>query len=183
MMRHAQIVVRGLLTVAILATILLMVFYRLIAHLAAIPIPVLWFVLVLVGNFERRARASVLRNRGQTKSSEGEVEIDVESAGWVTALAVAGTLAIGSFLIAALLFGVESLAEKAFLFCFLAAFYVLPYLPLYIIEAGREEREKVTRSSLPNQGADADAQTKAEECLGSSKARSAAPGREESTRA
>jgi len=92
MMRRTPVVVRALLFTAVLTALILLLFYRSAAHLAAIPVPVLWFVLVIVGHFERHARASVLRSRGQTAISQTEVETDVDGAGIVTSLAVAGGL-------------------------------------------------------------------------------------------
>jgi hypothetical protein len=148
--RHMRTVVKCLLIIALLATVGLLIFYRPAAYLAAIPVPILYFILAVLNLMERRSRASQLRRPGQTTLGQEEIEVDVETIGVVTVLKVLGVLAIGTFIIAAAFFDlavVGVIAAGGFL---LAILIELPYLPLFFTESERDERAKLTGESKPN---------------------------------
>ena len=67
-------VVKWLLIVALVASVGLLIFYRPAAYLAAIPIPVLYCLLVVLNLMERRSRATQLRRPGQTAIGQEEIE-------------------------------------------------------------------------------------------------------------
>ena len=147
MMRRARTTARWLLIIALVSTIVLFLFVRPAAYLGAIPVPILFVVYVLLGQFERQSRANSLRESGQETISQQEIELDVQDAGIFTGLGIAFLLAIGTFIIAASLFDwalVGAVATGGFL---LAVLINIPYLYLIVEEAERDEREKVTHQS------------------------------------
>jgi hypothetical protein len=154
MMRHAQTVIRWLLITALVSTILLFLFVRPAAYLAAIPIPLLFAALVMVKYFERQARASALRRPGAREITQEEIETDVQDAGIYTALGIALLLALGTFIIAASLFDWAEVGIAATAGLLLAVLINIPYLSLIVQEAERDEREKVTHQPLSAEGSD-----------------------------
>jgi hypothetical protein len=158
MMRHAKTVVRVLLILSLVSTIVALLFFRPAAYLAAIPIPILFAIYLLVGQFERQSRAAALRDPGQATISQEEVELDVQDVGIYTGLGIAFLLALGTFIIAASVFDwalVGIVATGGFL---LAVLINIPYLSLIVEEAERDEREKVTHQSLPSEGSEVTAE-------------------------
>ena len=145
MMRRLLVLTRLLFAFFLIATVLLLVFYRPAAHLAAIPIPVLGFVLIIVNYLEQRSRASVLRVPGQERVSAREAEVDVRDAGIAMGLEIAGVMAFSTFAIAALFFDITTLGFGATLTLLVAIWYGIPYWGLFVTEAMREERERVCR--------------------------------------
>lgn len=143
--RRLRLALRSLLLAALLATILLLLFYRPAAYLAAIPIPFLYGLLVAVNFYERQSRAEILRSQGATELSPGEVSADVEAVGLATVLGVLALLALGTFIIAAAYYDLTVLGIVAAFLFFLAVLIELPYLFLFASEAGRDEREKLDR--------------------------------------
>lgn len=148
--RHVRTVVKGLLIFALLATIVLLLFYRPAAYLAAIPIPVLYFLLVVLNLVERRTRASQLQRPGENAISQEEVEVDVEIIGILTVMKVLGVLAIGTFIIAAAFFDLAVVGVIAAGGFMLAILIELPYLPLFFTESERDERAELTGESKPH---------------------------------
>ncbi|TWT86167.1 hypothetical protein Mal64_39070 [Pseudobythopirellula maris] len=155
MMRRLRTFFRVALSFFFLATIVLLVFYRPAAYLAAIPVPVLGVVLLVVGYLEREARASALRSPEQEGISAKEVEIDVQDAGIATALELAGVMAMGAFAIAALVFDVATLGAGAAFCLLLGVWYGIPYWGLFVTEAMRDERNKARRHTGGAQAANA----------------------------
>ncbi len=142
--RHMRAGVRILLIVSLVATIALLLFYRPAAYLAAIPVPVLSIVLVILNLMERRSRAAALRRPGQTSISQEELEVDVETIGVTTILKVLGVLAVGTFIVSAAFFDLATLGVAAAAAFLLAVLIELPYLPLFFTESVRDERQKLT---------------------------------------
>ncbi len=151
MMRRAMIVLRILLIIALISTIVLLIYNRPVAHLTAIAIPVLGLVFAFVSWFERQSRASQLRQQGQKVISKDEVDLDVEVAGISTVLEIAAFLVIGSIVAAATIVGWENVGIVAAMLLLLAIFITLPYLPLLVMGAASEEREKVTQQPTPQE--------------------------------
>jgi len=144
MMRQARLVLVVLLCVGLLATIVLLIFYRPAAHLAGLPLPVLSAALIAVIILERRSTAKMLREKNQAVVSTAEVEMDVQYAGIYTALNLGLLFAASTFVMAATM--VEDLSmigASAALLLLLAIFYSLPYLPLLIAESRQEELDKL----------------------------------------
>jgi len=141
--RRFRDAVRGLLILALVATIFCLLFYREAAHLAAIPIPFLYVTLAFINYFESRSRTSVLRRSDQAEISREETEIDTETIGIVTLLKVLGMLALGTFIIAAALFDMRIVGVAAAAAFLLAVLINLPYLPLFVSESERDELEKL----------------------------------------
>lgn len=141
--RQLRVVTRGLLIVAIVATIVLFLFYRPATYLAAIPIPLLVIVLAVVNDLERRSRASALRSEGQDRITEEELEADVEAGGIATAMKVGGALALGTFIVAAAFSDLATLGIAAAALLLLAILIELPYLALFVTESERDELKKV----------------------------------------
>ncbi|QDT02163.1 hypothetical protein K227x_05340 [Rubripirellula lacrimiformis] len=142
--RHLRTGTRALLIAFIAATILLFLFYRQAAYLAAIPVPILAAGLIIVNELERRSRASALREAHQTQISQSEIEADVETAGIAMALKILGVLMLGTFVIAAAFFDSAVLGIGAAVALLLVLLIELPFLPLMISESQRDEREKLT---------------------------------------
>ncbi|WP_182868155.1 hypothetical protein [Stieleria mannarensis] len=147
MMRRAKTTVRWLLIVALVSTIVMFLFVRPAAYLGAIPIPILFVIDVVLGLLERQSRATAIREPGQQSISKKEIELDVQDAGILTGLGIVFLLAVGTFIIAAALFDwplVGAVATAGFL---LAVLINIPYLYLFVQEAERDEREKVTHQA------------------------------------
>lgn len=142
--RHLRVTIRGLLIIFVLATLVLFLFYRQAAYLAAIPVPLLAVALILVDTLEHRSRASALRKAKQSAISEEEVELDVQAVGIATALKIFGVLALGTFIIAAAFFDSAGIGIGATATLLLALLIELPFLLVGISEAERDEREKLT---------------------------------------
>ena len=142
--RHLQTGVRILLIAALIATSALLLVYKPAAYLAAIPVPVLIIVLVILNFLEKRSRAAMLRHPGQTGMSQKEIQVDIETIGVTTIVKVLGLIAIGSFITAAAFFELSVLGIAATVTFLLAILVQLFYLPLFFIEAERDEREKLT---------------------------------------
>lgn len=144
MMRRAKMVLRILLIMALIATIALLVFYRPAAYLAAISIPVLGLIFGIVSVLEMQSRASRLRRPGQKSISQDEIDLDVENAGIYTALEIAFVLVVGTTVVAATIVDWAMIGIVAAVLLLLAIFITLPYIPLLVMDAAHEEREKVT---------------------------------------
>ncbi|WP_417380819.1 hypothetical protein [Gimesia sp.] len=144
MMRHAKTIIRFLLIVALIATSVLLLFFRPAAYLAAIPVPVLLLGYILVSYLERQSKAKVLRSKNLSTISQEEVEMDVEYAGIYTALALTLLLALGTFIVAATMVEDWSMTGLvAAVFLLLSVFILFPYIPLFIADAAHDEREKL----------------------------------------
>lgn len=155
MMRRVRVVSRWLLVLALLATVTLFIMVPSAAYLAAIPIPILFVVYVFAGLWERQSRSAVLRKQGQDAITKEEVELDVRDKGIYTALGIFFVLALGTFIIAASLFEWPLVGGVAAAGLLLAILINLPYLTLFVQEAERDERDKITpSSSIDHQGAD-----------------------------
>jgi len=153
MMRHARTMLRLLLIVALVATIVLFIFYRQAAYLAALPVPPLFLAFVVVSYLEKQSRAERIRVNNQTKISSEEVEMDVQYAGIYTALGLATLFAIATFIVAATMVEDWSMVgiSAAALFL-LAVLIILPYIPLFIEEAAQDEHDKLEREALNVEG-------------------------------
>jgi hypothetical protein len=148
MTRKARVVLRLMLLIAVVATILLMIFYRPAAYLAALPVPALLLAYSYVSHLERQSRADVLRNPRQKSISQDEVELDVQYAGIFTALALFILIALSTFMIAATMIEDWSMVGLAAAVLFLLAILImLPYLPLFIIDSSTDERDKLMSES------------------------------------
>lgn len=148
--RHFRTGVRFLLALSLVATVICLLFFRPAAYLAAIPIPVLYAVLVATHYLEQRSRAEELRRPGQTGMSREEIEGDIETVGVINVLKILGVLAIGTFIIAAALFDwaiVGIVAASGFL---LAVLITLPYLPLFFTESERDELSNLKHEHRAN---------------------------------
>lgn len=145
--RRLRLALRSLLLAALVATILLLLFYRPAAYLAAVPIPFLYGLLVVVNYYERQSRAEILRSQGANEVGPDEVTADVDAVGLATVLGVLALLALGTFIIAAAYYDLAMVGIVAAALFFLAVLIELPYLFLIASEAGREEREKLDRRS------------------------------------
>ncbi|QDV24648.1 hypothetical protein [Aureliella helgolandensis] len=152
--RHMQTAIRGLLIVASVATIALFLTNRPATLFAAIPIPALIIISAIVGYFERRSRASVLRHPGQSHITKQELEADVQSAGIVTGLKVGVALALGTFIAAASVFDLATLGIGATVLLVLAILIEIPYLALFVTEAEREELETVRPQTHADQSSE-----------------------------
>ncbi|QDV20545.1 hypothetical protein Pan153_52210 [Gimesia panareensis] len=144
MMRHAKTILRFLLIVALIATGVLLLFFRPAAYLAALPVPVLFFAFAYVSYLERQSKAKVLRSTNQSAISQKEVEMDVQYTGIYTAMALMLFLALGTFIVAATMVEDWSMVGMvAAIFFLLSVFILFPYIPLFIDEAEHEERDKL----------------------------------------
>tara|TARA_R110002049_G_scaffold182485_2_gene350379 strand:+ start:123214 stop:123741 length:528 start_codon:yes stop_codon:yes gene_type:complete len=144
MSRHLATTIRVALILCVIATLVLFVFYRPAAYLAAIPVPLLAVALMLVDLFERRSRSNALRKPNQTEIGQDEVELDVEVAGLTTAVKAFAVLAVGTFIIAAAYFEAAILGIAATAVLLLALLIELPFILVGVSEAKRDEREKIT---------------------------------------
>jgi uncharacterized RDD family membrane protein YckC len=144
MMRSARLALRIMLVVAILSAILLLLVHPSSAYLAAFPLPVLLVAYIAVGYLERQSRAEVLRAPNQSVISKEEVEMDIRFAGIFTAAFLVTLLALSALVIAASLVVVWSMVGLvAGVILLLSVLIMLPYIPLFIMESGRDEREKL----------------------------------------
>jgi hypothetical protein len=144
MMRYLRSVLLGLLCVSLIATALLLIFYRPAAYLAGLPLPVLALAFIAVLVLERRATAERLRAKHAAAISQKEVEMDVQYAGVYTALNLALLFAASTFVMAATMMeDLSMVGASAALLLLLAIFYALPYLPFLIADSGQEERDKL----------------------------------------
>jgi hypothetical protein len=148
MMRHAKTIFRWLLILALIATTLLIIFFRPAAYLAALPVPVLFVGFVFVSYLEKQSRASVLRSSNQSTISQEEVQMDIQYAGIYTALGLTLLFALATFIVAATMVEDWSMIGivAAFLFL-LAVFIVFPYIPLFIVGASEDERDKLEQEA------------------------------------
>ncbi|TWU39908.1 hypothetical protein Q31b_32240 [Novipirellula aureliae] len=145
MSHHWQIGLRVILMGLIVATILLFLFLRPAAYLAALPIPVVYVALALVNFCEQRSRRSELRRTGQTEIADEEIELDAETAGIAMALKIFTALAIGTFILAAAFFDWAIVGIAAAATFLLAILINLPFIFVGISEAEQDEREKLGR--------------------------------------
>ncbi|QDT91553.1 hypothetical protein Pan161_32120 [Gimesia algae] len=144
MMRHAKTILRFLLIVALIATSVLLVFFRPAAYLAALPVPVLFLGFVFVNYLERQSKAKMLRSTNQSTISQKEVEMDVQYAGIYTAMALMLLLALGTFIVAATMVEDWSMMGMVAAVLFLLSVVILfPYIPLFIADAEHDERDKL----------------------------------------
>jgi membrane protein implicated in regulation of membrane protease activity len=143
---------RWLLIIALLATVVLFLLMPAAAYLAAIPIPVLFVVYLLAGQWERQSRSTALRQAGEDAITQEEVELDVRDTGIYTALGILFVLALGTFIIAAALFEWPLVGGVAAAGLLLAILINLPYLTLFVQEAEHDERDRVTGRSSTGQG-------------------------------
>jgi hypothetical protein len=143
MSRHFRTGVRWLLALFLVATVFCLFFLKEAAYLAAIPIPILYALLVISNFLEKRSRASNFRSPDETGISAKEIEIDVETVGIVTLIEVVVCLAIGVFIIAASFYAWQLVGIVTATLFLLIVTIQLPFLPLYFSEAGRDERDKL----------------------------------------
>jgi hypothetical protein len=148
MMRKAKAILLVLLSSALLATILLVVFYRPAAYLAGLPIPALFFGFLFVSYLDKRATARNLRLGQQTAISSAEIDMDIHYAGIYTSLVLTVLMAISAIVMAATMVDNWSIvgASAAFILL-LSIFYVVPYIPFFIADAEEDEREKLVTES------------------------------------
>jgi hypothetical protein len=156
MMRRAKLAVGGLLILSLVATFVTLLFFRQAAYLAAIPIPILFIVYVMVGQFERQARASELRGDDPNQITAHEVDVDVKDAGLFTGLGIGFLLALGAFIVAASLFEWPLIGATATAGFLLLVLINIPYLALFVSEAERDELDKV-KGELKQQESDSQA--------------------------
>ena len=157
-MGRAKMIAKTLLIVALVATLVTLLFIRSAAYLAAISVPVFFTIYVVVSLLEKQSRTEEVRKPGQTTISDDEVNLDVRDAGIYTGLGIALLLALGAFIIAASLFEwplVGAIATTGFL---LAVLINIPYLSLLVQEAKRDEHERITRQNASKTDSDADDQ-------------------------
>jgi|LakMenEpi03Aug12_release.lakeMendotaPanAssembly.Ray.scaffolds.fasta_scaffold37170_7 hypothetical protein len=148
MMRRGKVILRLLLILAVAATILLIVFHRSVAYLAAMPVPALLLVYAVVSYLERRSRADILRVPNQAAISQDEIEMDVQYAGIFIALEFAILFVLSAFVMAATMVDDWSMVGPATAVLLLLMMLItLPYLPLFIIDSSSDEREKLLRES------------------------------------
>ncbi len=144
MMRTIKIVLLVLLSLALTATILLVIFYPPAAYLAGLPIPILFLAFIIASFLDRRATVKMLRQANQTTISAEEFEMNVQYAGIYTSLALALLMAISAIVMAATMVEDWSMvgASAAFILL-LSIFYVVPYIPFFIADAEQDERDKL----------------------------------------
>jgi hypothetical protein len=144
MMRHARTIFRVLLILALIATTLLLIFFRPAAYLAALAVPVLFLGFVFVSYLEKQSRAESLRSANQLTISQEEVAMDIQYAGIYTALALTLLFALAAIITAATMVEdwsmVGIVAAGLFL---LSVFIVFPYIPLFIAGSSEDERNKL----------------------------------------
>lgn len=149
MMRQAKTIFRLLLILALIATTLLLIFFRPAAYLAALSVPTLFLGFVFVSYLEKRSRAKSLRRANQSTISREEVEMDVQYAGIYTAMGLAFFFVIATLIVATTLVEdwsmVGMVAAGLFL---LSVLIVFPYIPLFILDASEDERDKLQREAI-----------------------------------
>lgn len=150
MARHFRTGVRLLLALSLIATVVCLFFFRDVAYLAAIPIPVLYVVLAFTNYLEVRSNTAHFNDPGEAGISREEWEVDIETVGIVTLLKVLGVLAIGTFIVAASFFDWPAVGIGAAALFLLVILIQLPYLPLYFSEAERDELDKLREPRKPS---------------------------------
>jgi len=159
MTRRARAALGTLLILATAATIILMFLHWQVAYLAAFPIPVLFLAFIGVCYLERQSRAEVLRGADNAAISKEEVELDARFAGLYTALFLLIFLASSALVIAATLVVDWSMVGLvAGIILLLSILIMLPYIPLFIMDSSRDEREKLRQESENASGAEASSQ-------------------------
>jgi O-antigen/teichoic acid export membrane protein len=148
MMRHTRTLLRLLLAIAIVASIVLMVYFRPAAYLAAIPIPILLILYAMVSFFERQSRVTNLRDVGATSISKEELEEDVQGAGIYTTILIGVLFVLGAFVAAASIFDWTIIGIAGAVLLLLSLFYALPFLPIFVVEAANDERNEITRQAM-----------------------------------
>ncbi len=147
MMRHAKTVVRLLLIVALIATTLLLIYFR--------PQPTcrvrstrIVLTLIYVSYLERRSRASQLRTDDQLSISQEEIEMNVQYAGIYTGMILLLLFSLSALIVASTMVEDWSMIGlvSAVLFL-LMALIVFPYIPLFIADSGTNERSKLKREA------------------------------------
>jgi hypothetical protein len=152
MMRHAKLTIFVLLIVALVSTILLLIFFRPAAYLAAISVVILFSSLIMVSHLEVKARANVIRLKGATSISEEESDLNVRYAVIYRGLALTLFTAMACLIFASTMVEDWSMVgvSAAFLFL-LAVFIVLPFLHLFGRGFAEDEREREKGEAvLPN---------------------------------
>lgn len=153
MMRQAKTIFRLLLILALIATTLLFLFFRPAAYLAALPVPVLFLGFVFVSYLEIRSRAKSIRTTNQSTISQEEVEMDVQYAGIYTAMGLALFFALATFIVAATMVEDWSLVGMVAAGLFLlSVLIVFPYIPLFILDASEDERDKLQQEAIDREG-------------------------------
>jgi len=156
MMRHARLIFLLFLIVTLIATMVLFIFYREAAYVAALPVVPLFLALVFVSYLERQSRADKIRVKNQTKISSEEVELNVQYAGIYTAMGLVTLVAIATFIIAATMVEDWSMVGFFALALFLLTVLItLPYIPLFIEESAQDERDKLGREASEVHGREA----------------------------
>jgi hypothetical protein len=149
MMRQAKTIFRLLLILALIATTLLFIFFRPAAYLAALPVPILFLGFVFVSYLEKRSRATSLRSTNQSTISQEEVEMDVQYAGIYTAMGLTLFFVLATFIVAATMVEdwsmVGMVAAGLFL---LSVLIVFPYIPLFIMDASEDERDRLQQEAI-----------------------------------
>ncbi len=143
MMRHAKTILWWLMVAALVVTIVLLIFYRPAAHLAAIPIPLMFLAFLYVSYLESQATAKLLRGKNQTVVMQKEIEKDAQYAGIYTVLALVLLFGVSALIMAGTM--VEDLSMvglSAAVIFLISIIYILPFIPLLFAEAGREERDR-----------------------------------------
>jgi len=143
MMRHAKTILWWLMVAALVVTIVLLIFYRPAAYLAAIPLPLMFLAFLYVSYLESQATAKMLRGKNQTVVMQKEIDKDAQYAGIYTVLALVLLFGISALIMAGTM--VEDLSMvglSAAVIFLISIIYILPFIPLLFAEAGREEREK-----------------------------------------
>ena len=141
--RHLRTVLRGLILVAALATVICLFYFQEQAYLAAIPIPILLFLLLGASWLERNSRAKMLRRGGQAEITKEEVEIDEDAVALSLVLKLAGVFALAAIIVAASFFNWEIVGLAAATLFAMAILIGLPYWPLIISDARAEEEDKL----------------------------------------
>ena len=148
MMGHAKAILYLLLTFALVAMILLFVFLRPSAYLAALPVPALLLGLVFVCYLERQSREKMLRTVNQTTISKEEIEMDVQYAGISTAMALTLVFALVTFIVAAVTVeDLSMLGMVAAVLFVMSVMFLLPYIAFFVSEASHDERDKLQREA------------------------------------
>jgi hypothetical protein len=116
--------------------------------LVALPVPVLLLVYAYVSYLEKQSRAEMLRVPGQKHLSKDEIEWDVRSAGFLTALVLAALVGLSARIIAAT-FVVDwaMVGLVAAVIFLLSILIMLSCIPHFIIDSSNDERKKLQRES------------------------------------
>ncbi len=148
MMRQAKMFLLYLLILALIATVLLLLFFRPAAYLAALAVTALLVCLVIVGFLERQSTIQMLRSTDQSSITKEEEDMGVQYAAILTAITLIMFSALAATLVATSLVEdwamVGVVAAALFLLSILLMF---PYLTLFLVGAEREERDKVDRDA------------------------------------